>query len=42
MKLLDDKHIQKGIFNAEGYPDPVIARRMEKIIWELDILKIEL
>ena len=40
MKLLDDKNIQKGIFNAEGYPDPVIARRMEKIIWELEILDI--
>ena len=42
MKLLDDKNIQKGIFNAEGYPDPVIARRMEKIIWELEILDISI
>jgi hypothetical protein len=42
MKLLDDKNIQKGIFNAEGYPDPVIARRMEKIIYELEILDINI
>ena len=40
MKLLDDENIQKGIFNAEGYPDEVIARRMKKIIWELEILDI--
>ena len=42
MKLLDDKNIQKGIFNAEGYPDASIARRMEKIIYELEILDINI
>jgi len=42
MKLLDDKNIQKGIFNAEGYPDAVIASRMKKIIHELEILDINI
>ena len=42
MKLLDDENIQKGIFNAEGYPDPSIARRMEKIIGELELLDINI
>jgi len=42
MKLLDDKNIQKGIFNAEGYPDASIARRMEKIIDTLEMLDINI
>jgi len=42
MKLLDDKNIQKGIFNAQGYPDVSIARRMEKIIDILEMLDINI
>ena len=42
MKLLDDKNIQKGIFNAKGYPDASIARRMEKIIDTLEMLDINI
>ena len=42
MKLLDDKNIQKGVLNAEGYPDVSIARRMEKIIDALELLDINI
>ena len=42
MKLLDDKNIQKGVFNAQGYPDASIARRMEKIIDTLEMLDINI
>ena len=42
MKLLSDENILKGIGNSYNYPDPVIARRMEKIIYELEILDINI
>ena len=42
MKLLDDKNIQKGVFNAQGYHDASIARRMEKIIDTLEMLDINI
>jgi hypothetical protein len=42
MKLLDDKNIQKGVLNAEGYPDVSIARRMQKIIDALELLDINI
>ena len=42
MKLLSDDNILKGIGNAYNYPDPVIARRMEKIIYELELLDINI
>jgi hypothetical protein len=42
MKLLNDKNIQKGVLNAEGYPDVSIARRMEKIIDALEMLDINI
>ena len=42
IKLLVDNNILKGIANAYNYPDPVIARRMEKIIYELELLDINI
>tara|TARA_R100000654_G_scaffold46800_1_gene73001 strand:- start:63 stop:473 length:411 start_codon:yes stop_codon:yes gene_type:complete len=42
MKLLSDDNILKGIGNAYNYPDAVIARRMEKIIYELELLDINI
>ena len=42
MKLLSDDNILKGIGNTYNYPDAVIARRMEKIIYELELLDINI
>ena len=42
MKLLSDDNILKGIGNAYNYPDAVIDRRMEKIIYELELLDINI
>lgn len=42
MKLLRDKNIQKGIFNADNYPNEMIAKNMKAIIYDLEILDLNI
>ena len=42
MKLLKDKNIQKGVLNAENYPEEIIAKNMKAIIYDLEVLDINI
>tara|TARA_X000001388_G_scaffold30887_1_gene21899 strand:- start:70 stop:480 length:411 start_codon:yes stop_codon:yes gene_type:complete len=42
MKLLNDENIQKGFANAYNYPNEIIAKNMKSIIYDLEILDINI
>ena len=42
MKLLNDENIQKGLANAYNYPNEIIAKNMKSIIYDLEILDINI
>lgn len=41
-KLLHDENIQKGFANAYNYPDEIIAKNMKAIIYDLEVLDINI
>ena len=41
-KLLNDENIQKGLANAYNYPNEIIAKNMKSIIYDLEILDINI